>query len=376
MNIPDQNTARHPGLDTLRAMAIALVLMTHYNGFVSRQESFGAIGHFGWAGVDLFFVLSGYLIGRQLAAPIARGEAWSAGHFVARRLLRTLPNYLVVLLVYLLFEGPPIGGSHMAPAWRFLTFTQNFGLAYGETFTHSWSLCVEEQFYLALPLAALAFSRWGRSPWLAWAALACGAALGVLARFIAVADHGHDAFDADVYYSTLCRFDELLPGVAIAILECFHPATFARARRHGQLFLSLGILSSVAVLYCLDRRLPDPLIATAFGFGLLALSFAMLVLAALCPASLLHRVRVPGASSLALWSYAIYLVHKPLFMLIAPKLAHFRIDAGSWIVIAPVMALGIGGGWLLFRFVETPFMQLRARWLPPATLRIAARPAT
>jgi peptidoglycan/LPS O-acetylase OafA/YrhL len=171
----------------------------------------------------------------------------------------------------------------------------------------------------------------------------------------------------------LCRFDELLPGVAIAILECFHPATFARVRRHGQLFLSLGILSSVAVLYCLDHRLPGPLIATAFGFGLLALSFAMLVLAALSPASLLHRVRVPGAASLALWSYAIYLVHKPLFMLIAPKLARFRIDAGSWIVIAPVMALGIGGGWLLFRFVETPFMQLRARWFPPATLRLGAR---
>ena len=69
-----------------------------------------------------------------------------------------------MLLVYFLFPGPPLQGSHTAPLWRFLTFTQNFGLGYGETFTHSWSLCIEEQFYLALPLAALAWVRWGHSP--------------------------------------------------------------------------------------------------------------------------------------------------------------------------------------------------------------------
>lgn len=368
MNDKNANSKRLPGLDTLRALAIAWVLMTHYSGFVSGQQTFGAMGRVGWAGVDLFFVLSGYLVGRQIAIPLARGNDWSAGDFFARRLLRTLPNYLVVLLVYFLFPGPPLEGSSTAPLWRFLTFTQNFGLAYGETFTHSWSLCVEEQFYLALPLAALAWARWGRSAPMAWVALAAGVALGVAARGIAFTQHGHDAFDAEVYYSTFCRFDELLPGVAIAILEGFHPVLFTTLRRHGHALLFSGILSSVAVLYCIINELPGPFFATNFGYSLLAIAFSLLTLAALSPNALLHRVRVPGASSLALWSYAIYLVHKPLFMLIAPKLARWHGNPATWPAIVVIMASGVAAGWMLFRMVETPFMQMRSRWFPTQAL--------
>jgi peptidoglycan/LPS O-acetylase OafA/YrhL len=354
---------RLPGLDTLRALAIVWVLTTHYSGFVSGRQTFGWFGSVGWAGVDLFFVLSGYLIGRQIALPLARGEAWSAGRFFARRLLRTLPNYLVVLAAYLLWPGPPLGGSVTAPLWRFLTFTQNFGLAYGETFTHSWSLCIEEQFYLALPVAALAFARWGRSPAVAWAALAAGIAGGIAARGLAFL-HGHDAFDARVYYATLCRFDELLPGVALALLESFHPDLFAAVRRHGRALTATGLLASAAVLYGIANERPSPFLATTFGYSLLALAFAVLVLAALSPASPLHRLRVPGAAPLARWSYAIYLVHKPLFMVLAPQLAHRGLDPSSVPVIAATMAAGVGAGWGLFRLVETPFMRLRARWFP------------
>jgi peptidoglycan/LPS O-acetylase OafA/YrhL len=366
----DKNTfsTRLPGLDTLRALAITWVLLTHYSGFVSGQQTFGAVGRVGWAGVDLFFVLSGYLVGRQVAMPIAHGHDWSAGDFMSRRLLRTLPNYLVVLLVYFMFPGPPLEGSSTAPLWRFLTFTQNFGLTYGATFTHSWSLCIEEQFYLVLPLAALAWARWGRSPLLAWLALGAAVALGMAARAIAFTQHGHGAFDAEVYYSTFCRFDELLPGVAIALLESFHPMLLDTLRRHGHALLFSGILSSVAVLYGIANELPGPFFATTFGYSLLAIAFSLLTLAALSPSSLLHRMRVPGASSLALWSYAIYLVHKPLFMVIAPQMARWHADPATWPVIIAVMTSGVGAGWILYRLVETPFMRMRSRWFPTQAL--------
>ncbi len=362
MNDKNSHSTRLPGLDTLRAFAITWVLLTHYSGFVSGQQTFGAMGRVGWAGVDLFFVLSGYLVGRQVAMPIARGHDWSAGDFLSRRLLRTLPNYLVVLLVYFMFPGPPLEGSSTAPLWRFLTFTQNFGLAYGATFTHSWSLCIEEQFYLVLPLAALAWARWGRSPLLAWLALGAAVALGMAARGIAFTQHGHDAFDAEVYYSTFCRFDELLPGVAIALLESFHPRLFDTLRRHGHALLFSGILASVAVLYGIANELPGPFFATTFGYSLLAIAFSLLTLAALSPGSLLHRMRVPGASSLALWSYAIYLAHKPLFMVIAPQMARWHADPATWPVIIAVMTSGVSAGWILYRLVETPFMRVRSRW--------------
>ncbi|MBB3223060.1 acyltransferase family protein [Pseudoduganella umbonata] len=359
----DTKHVRLAGLDTLRMLAIVLVLMSHYNGFVSQAPTFGVPGNIGWAGVDLFFVLSGYLIGNQLLAPAARGESLDLGTFFARRLLRTLPNYYAVLAVYLLLPDSPIAGKSMAPAWRFLTFTQNFGLNYGETFTHSWSLCIEEQFYLVLPLAVLALVGSRRSPRLLWCALFAAIGAGMTARGAAFMD-GKDVFAAPVYYSSLCRFDELLPGVAIAMLKNFHPGAFARVLRYGNTLLAAGLAMAAAVLYGVMNEAPSAFAASAFGFSLVACSFALLTCSALSPGSLLNRLRIPGAASLALWSYAVYLVHKPVFMALRPALERHAIDPGAPSTIAAVMAAGILGGWLLYRLVETPFMQLRERWYP------------
>ena len=359
----DSERTRLVGLDTLRAFAIALVLMTHYSGFVNQAPAFGVLGSVGWAGVDLFFVLSGYLIGNQLLAPAARGESLALRTFFARRLLRTLPNYYVILAVYLLLPDSPIAGKSMAPVWRFLTFTQNFGLNYGETFTHSWSLCIEEQFYLVLPLAVLALVGRGRSPRLLWGALLAAIAAGMSARGAAFMD-GKDVFAAPVYYSSFCRFDELLPGVAIAMLKNFHPCAFARLLRYGNTLLAAGLSAAAAVLYGVMNEAPTAFLASTFGFSLVAASFALLTCAALSPSSLLNRLRIPGASSLALWSYAVYLVHKPVFMALRPELQRQGIDRGAPMTIVMVMAAGILGGWLLYRMVETPFMQLRDRLYP------------
>lgn len=356
---------RLAGLDTLRALAIALVLMSHYNGFVSHAPTFGTVGSIGWAGVDLFFVLSGYLIGNQLLAVAARGERPELPTFFARRLLRTLPNYYAVLAVYLLLPDSPIAGRSMASVWRFLTFTQNFGLNYGETFTHSWSLCIEEQFYLVLPLAVIALVGRRRSPRLLWCALGAAIASGMTARGLAFMD-GKDVFAAPVYYSSFCRFDELLPGVAIALLKNFHPAAFARLLRYGNLLLAMGLASAAAVLYGVMNEAPTAFLASTFGFSLVAGSFALLTCAALSPSSLLNRLHIPGAGNLALWSYAVYLVHKPVFMALRPELQRQGIDPGAPSTVAMVMAAGIFGGWLLYRLVETPFMQLRARLYPTA----------
>jgi len=364
--------ARLAGLDTLRALAIILVLMSHYNGFVSRAPTFGIPGSIGWAGVDLFFVLSGYLIGNQLLSPASRGESLELKAFFARRLLRTLPNYYAVLAVYLLLPDSPIAGKSMAPTWQFLTFTQNFGLNYGETFTHSWSLCIEEQFYLVLPLAVLALVGSRRSPRLLWCALVAAIGAGMMARGLAFMD-GKDVFAAPVYYSSFCRFDELLPGVAIAMLKNFHPAAFARILRHGNALLAAGLAMAAAVLYGVMNEAPTAFMASTFGFSLVAMSFALLTLSALSPGALLNRLRIPGAASLALWSYAVYLVHKPVFMALRPELASRGIDPGAPLTIAAVMAAGIGGGWVLYRVVETPFMRLRARWYPAAHTRAESR---
>ncbi|HJV03196.1 MAG TPA: acyltransferase [Burkholderiaceae bacterium] len=364
---------RIDGLDTLRACAIVLVLMSHYAVVVSHKSTFGFLTDMGWMGVDLFFVLSGYLIGNQILSPLARGASFSLKAFFARRLLRTVPNYVVVLALYLLLPDQ-LGGSHTAPLWRFLTFTQNIGLHFGETFSHSWSLCVEEQFYMLLPLAALLIAarrhplRWG------WLVLGGAIVAGMAVRGWAWLAHGRNAinnadFAVHVYYSSFARFDELLPGVAIALLKNFHGGLYHAILRRGNALL-LGGLAALAVMVYLflnhyqtdDYGFSFPLMT--FGYPLLAASFAVLTLAALSPSSVLHRVRIPGAEQLALWSYALYLVHKPIFKLVLEPLGRWQVDTDAPTGIALVMAAALLGGWLLYRLVETPFMRARARWFP------------
>ncbi|CUI07801.1 acyltransferase [Massilia sp. P8910] len=360
---PNNALIRASGLDTLRAVAIALVLMSHYDGFVSGKDTFGVVGKVGWTGVDLFFVLSGYLIGNQILSAIARKEAFSLKAFFARRLLRTLPNYYFMLALYFLLPHL-LSGSSTAPLWRFLTFTQNIGLAYGQTFSHSWSLCIEEQFYLALPLVVLAVVRCRRPLAIGWCLIGAAIGAGMLARGSAFVLHEYDAFSAQTYYATWCRFDELLPGVAIALLKNFHGALYEKILAKGNVLLVAGLAAVVATLYCVKQELPDTLISTTLGFSLLAIGYGVLVMAALSPASLLGRIRVPGATQLALWSYAIYLVHKPIFMVAAPRLREMKVDVNAPLTVLLLFAASIFAGWLLFRCVETPFMQLRARWYP------------
>lgn len=108
------------GLDSLRALAILLVLMTHYRLF-SNEYTFGFLTAIGWTGVDLFFVLSGYLIGNQIFASLAKSRDISFKNFYSRRLLRTLPNYYVVLAIYYLFPLT-LSGEFRTPLYRFIAW--------------------------------------------------------------------------------------------------------------------------------------------------------------------------------------------------------------------------------------------------------------
>src|SRR5471032_2514130 len=241
-------------LDTLRALAILLVFMNHYMLFVSGEPTFGFLGELGWTGVDLFFALSGYLIGNQIMAAIRGEQGFSLKNFYARRLLRTVPNFYVVLALYALF--PYVRGSmQLPPLWKFLTFTQNIHLMPGTAFSHAWSLCVEEQFYLVLPLVLAA------AAWLArrrvtltrahgWALMGALVAVGVVARGVLwqrygrEADGHSDGYMPWIYYATLCRFDEFIPGIAVAMLKNFHRSTWERLMARGGL---LSLAGAVAV---------------------------------------------------------------------------------------------------------------------------------
>jgi peptidoglycan/LPS O-acetylase OafA/YrhL len=363
-------SARIHGLDTLRALAVTLVVLHHYVLFVSGEATFGWVGEIGWAGVDLFFALSGYLIGNQILKALRAPEGLSLTRFYARRLLRTLPNFWVVLALYALWPAFR-GTTPMLPLWKYLSFTQNIALQPGTAFSHAWSLCIEEQFYMLLPACALLAAALGRrGAGLRWVwgafALAFVAGMAVRAGAWLHAQQEQNAlhfYYKHIYYSSLCRFDELLAGVALAVLKHHHGAAWTRLMGQGRLLLAAGCVTGALALrwFLTDHYGLWP---TVFGYPLLALGCALLILAALAPDSPLHRRRVPGAGSLALWSYAIYLVHKQVGILAARPLGEAGYGPGHPLTIAAALALSVLAGWLLYRLVETPFMRLRARYVP------------
>ena len=370
--------SRNPGLDTLRACAIALVFMYHYEIFVSRAPTFGWLSDVGWVGVDLFFVLSGYLIANQLFAGIARGERLSLPRFYARRALRTLPVFWLVLAAFALFPAA-LGGRAPPPWWRFLTFTQNIGLEAGTAFSHAWSLCIEEQFYLVLPavLALGALFAHGRSRGVTltrahgWVLMGALVAVGVVARIVLWQRYGDAShvpqYMSWVYYATPCRFDEFIPGVAVAMLRNFHRPLWDRLMAHGQAIFVAGAAATLAMLTCAYRLyyidgVGYGFFMTAFGYSLLALSFALLVMAALSPRRTPLRWHVPGAAPLALWSYSTYLSHKPLAYFLAQQLKPLDVSDGVRLGVITLACIVAGG--LLYKLVEAPFMALRDRLVP------------
>jgi peptidoglycan/LPS O-acetylase OafA/YrhL len=364
---------RTAGLDTLRACAILMVFTYHYMCFVSGERTFGWVSEIGWAGVDLFFVLSGYLIANQLFKGTASGRTLSPVRFYARRALRTLPVFWLVLAAYRLLPAL-LGGDPPPPLWRFLTFTQNLGLRPGTAFSHAWSLCIEEQFYLVLPLVLLAGAALPRlTRWHGWALMAALTALGIVSRIVLWRTYGPksggqtEGYYTAVYYATLCRFDEFLPGVAIALLRNFHRPAWERLMAHGKRLLAAGGVATGAMLVVAfqDRWITGfgyGFFMSAFGYTLLALAFALLVAAALSPATALHRARVPGAASLALWSYSIYLSHRPVANALKVWLTPLGVSDRTRLAVICVACLIAGA--LLHKLVEAPFMALRDRWWP------------
>jgi peptidoglycan/LPS O-acetylase OafA/YrhL len=364
--------ARAPGLDSLRAGAIVLVFMHHYMVFVSHTATFGWASELGWVGVDLFFVLSGYLITDQLLAGLVAGQRLSLAAFYIRRALRTWPVFWVVLAAYFLWPAA-LGGRTPPPLWRFLSFTQNLGLQPGTAFSHAWSLCVEEQFYAVLPLVLLAGQRLGAGRRAGWALLAGLIALGIASRAWLWTQYGLEAghqvagYHPHIYYATLCRFDEFLPGVAVAMIKHLHPLWWQWAMRQGPRLLVVALaacgLWAAALLrwYYVDGygyTLP----MTALGYSVNAGVFALLLLAALSPGSPLARWRIPGAAALAKGSYAIYLSHKAIAFALQQLLGSARWHPAAQLRL--VTAACLAGGWLLYRTVEQPFMRWRSRLAP------------
>ncbi len=285
------------GLDHLRALAISLVFLYHYTMFQHPDWMNNSFIHFGWCGVDLFFVLSGFLISNQLMAAWQKRQEIPFTEFYIKRIFRIFPPYFFVLLIYI-FVPAFHERETLAPLWKMFSFTQNYGQdirRYG-TFSHAWSLCVEEQFYLLLPIILF---------WVLSSRIEekCRLAdprdffvydylpVDQLGDFIKTCNIDSDDFSMNwykwIYYPTYTRLDGLMVGVGIAALYRFRASWLASLNRYANPMIIAGCLLFVLSLFlCLDQQSAA---ATIFGFSLIAIAFGSFVLSAILPGSFLFR---------------------------------------------------------------------------------------
>ncbi|MCW3085289.1 MAG: Acyltransferase [Bacteroidetes bacterium] len=359
------------GLDVLRTMAILLVFSWHYKRY-GIPGWLSGISDFGWTGVDLFFVLSGYLIGSQLFKPIAEEQSISVSAFYLKRFFRIVPAYAVVLLLYFLIPAFP-EKEGMAPLWKFLTFTMNFGLDFQNAgaFSHAWSLCIEEQFYLLFPIIVILLSKLkaGNKIILVIAALFI---FGFIIRiyswntFVAplYADQNKpdlipNIYSKYIYYPTYNRLDGLLTGILIALLVTFKPTIREKINANGNVLFLSGIIILVATYFLCNT--PFTLSSAVFSYPLVSVGYGFLVTGSLSPACFINRFSLKIFSIIATLSYSIYLTHKQLIHIVQGFIADYHLNSTVCFFICFVVA--ILGGIALHYSIEQPFLKLRDKLL-------------
>jgi peptidoglycan/LPS O-acetylase OafA/YrhL len=340
----DQRAAAHyrPDIDGLRAIAVLAVVAFHLH--------FKPLSG-GYVGVDVFFVISGYLIGAAVLRQMRAGT-YSLGGFYVRRLRRLAPALAAMLLaatVAVCAVGLPratyeFGQSLMATTlfasnFWFLSNTDYFHTAAKYTpLIHTWSLAVEEQFYLLFPLLMLALRRL-KPP--ALLAVLCGLAAASLGLSQVMLAHYHNSS----FYLLPTRLWELLLGVIV--LEAKVGLFSHRAWREAAAWLGLGAIA-VAVLVYLPAW-PFP--------GLLALApcvGAALVLAAGAGGPTLagRLLALPPLVFFGLISYSLYLWHWPIIVLLKLGLPA---DAFGIRMSIGVFVLSTVVAWVSWRLIERPF---------------------
>jgi peptidoglycan/LPS O-acetylase OafA/YrhL len=344
---------REHGLDLLRAAAILGTLAFHSQELSGLPSRLGPLLAYGWLGVDMFFVLSGFLIGRQVfrAGPNA-SYARELRSFWMRRWFRTLPLYFVVLFFYLIIKPKLFRAPFMGHAWAYLIFVQNYTMRPGLVdFVQSWSLCVEEQFYLVFPIVAFAVA-WRRGPrsW-AWA-LPLFASM--LARAVTVLPAGTEgravAFMSGASWATHLHLDGLAAGLVLAAFEAQWRAWSPPARR---LCALAGILVLLGTGAAFGPRPATPA-AVVLYFSLMAFAFALLLIGA--SGLRLPRFAHAVVVRISIWSYGAYL----WFGLVIRAVARAFGERAPWALQVTTLLVGTFlMAWLTYEVVEEPMLRVR-----------------
>jgi peptidoglycan/LPS O-acetylase OafA/YrhL len=360
-------------LDGLRAICIAAVLFIHMPP-PSGHPWLEAIRNRGWYGVDMFFILSGFLITWILAVEVEATGTINLGRFYRARTLRLLPAYLSTIVLVLagshLFEIAQGNESYrLANLWPlFLSYTLNIWMAATAIWpwgvSHFWSLCVEEHFYLSW---SAVMKRWGGRRILRVALIAIPAVAAYRTGWYLWMNHGHLAVPSRasffrIYYATDTRIDAILVGcaLALAVREVRLQGLWRRLESSAW-FPPLALLATLATLagvtqyrWCIET----------FGYTVMAMASGTLLLAIFLQpqcwiARLLATRPLVGLGRI---SYGVYLIHAPLLAGLEVKLRFSAqyIEPARYLPVLGLLTVGsIGAAALHYRAVERRFLAMR-----------------
>lgn len=360
--------SRLGGLDGLRAVAVGMVVVYHL---------FPATLQGGFLGVDVFFVISGFLITSLLLAEHRRTGKIALGDFWQRRARRLLPALAIVLLVSTsaaLLAGKEllvsigaqlVGASFFVANWVYIALgTDYFAGEDPELFRNTWSLAIEEQFYVLLPLVLLfALRMRARATRVFFFALfGVGSALWMSTLF------AQGGAATRVYFGTDTHVFGLLLGVALAcalspsasasVPTATQPRTLAPWQQLGLIVIGAAGLTALGWLsVTLREGSPESFMG---GFQLATVAVLAVVWAATREGAWLGRaLDVQPLRWIGERSYGIYLWHWPLLLIIATLDA--RVDSAPWVVPAATLILTLGLAALSYRYVEQPIRRLGLR---------------
>lgn len=360
MNPSPAHRQYYPALDGLRGLAILLVIIYHNFGFINYF-------FFGWLGVDLFFVLSGFLITAILLN--TAGQPDFLKNFYTRRFLRIFPLYYLALLLFI-YLIPAL--THAFPAdyyrdnqlWMW-TYLQNWLYIFkpaGETtgLHHLWSLAVEEQFYLLWPLIILLLKKPGRL--LIFISLVLLAVIGLRIWI------WNSAFTNLAYFNlyTFSRIDGLCIGSMVALLQRINPGFLSKNTSIVVFCFAIGNF----VFYFINRNnaYSFPYLAIA-GYTTFAMTFGLLINEAVTNGTPLIT-RIFSWSLLRFFgkiSYGLYVFHWPVHLILTPWLSQLINIPDSHTLsqfLISLLSTGISVviSLLSFHYFEQPFLKLKQRF--------------
>ncbi len=349
--------ARVPALDGLRGTATVMVVLSHFFGEVPHGLALFKVG---WIAVDVFFVLSGYLVGKLILERMHCSNFFTV--FYIRRLCRTVPSYiLITCLVYLMFAlvDPPKIWMQYEPefsVWSYVSFTQNFHMAaLNEVGPHwlspYWTLAVEEHFYLVGPAFLVFVARRWMVPILVVTAI-----LAVLFRFYAVVTTEENMFAVVLLPG---RMDSLIMGILAAILVTRDSVDWAKYE------VWLRVIPTIALVATALLGLFAKGLVIIFGHFIVSFGAAAYILMLVQGLPESKRMNSKLLIFFADTSYATYLTHVAvlgtvhgLFLGSLPDIGNLAQVAVTLIALPVTVAVG----WLLTRYVEMPISAYGRSW--------------